>query len=391
VIRRAGRAGLLLALVATVLPACGVLGGGGSYRVTAYFDRAVSVFPSSDVRVLGLPAGSVADVVIEGDQVRVDMDIDDDIQIPDGATAQIVPQSLIGERYIQISPAFEPGMTAIEEGATIERTVIPVEPDEALAALKEFLDSLDPEGIGTLVGNLEEDLRGNGQALNDALGSLSELVATFAEKDDVLLRIVDSFDRLSATLVTREQQLGEVLDAFAGASQVLADERQSIEELVGGLADLSRNGLALIGEHAGPLRADIATLAEAAATIDANLASVTQLLASGPLLTDGLIGAYNPELRALNLRNNFTPLVDEILALPGIDLCALLGQGCTAEAQATGQATPAVIAPASSPLGSLLELLQAPASPPPPGGPSALARVGDAIGDAAAALLGLGG
>src|SRR3546814_15876276 len=83
-----------------------------------------------------------------------------------------------------------------------------------------------------LVSNLDEDLAGNGERLNQAIGSLSDLVSTFADNDDVLLRIVDSFDRLSATLVTREQQLGEVLDAFADASQVLADERESIESLV---------------------------------------------------------------------------------------------------------------------------------------------------------------
>src|SRR3546814_9021694 len=121
--------------------------------------------------------------------------------------------------------------------------------------------------IGALVSNLDEDLAGNGERLNQAIGSLSDLVSTFADNDDVLLRIVDSFDRLSATLVTREQQLGEVLDAFADASQVLADERESIESLVAGLADLSREGLELVGEHAGELRTDIQTMADAAGTI----------------------------------------------------------------------------------------------------------------------------
>jgi hypothetical protein len=85
---------------------------------------------------------------------------------------------------------------------------------------------------------------------------------------------------------------------------------------------------------------------------------VTQLLAAGPLLTDGIIGAYNPAARALNLRNNFLPLVDEILALPGIDLCGLAGIGCTEVAgQGTGAATPAVIDGPTSPIASLLELL----------------------------------
>ena len=386
------RALLSLALVvgALALPGCGLLGGGGSYQVTAYFDRAVSVFPSGDVRVLGLPAGSIAEVEIDGPRVRVVMDIDEDIQIPVGATAQIVPQSLIGERYIQITPAFQEGMSALEDGATIEDTIIPVEPDEALAALKEFMDSLDPDGIGNLVSNLEESLAGNGQGLNDALGSLSELVETFAENDEVLLRIVDGFDRLTATLATREQQLGEVIDAFAEASSVLADERKSLEELVAGLADLSQNGLALLSEHAGPLRADIETLAGAASTIDANLAAVTQLLASGPLLTEGIIGAYNPQLRAINLRNNFGPLVPEIASLLG--LCALLPPEleCLALPLHGASPTPATLTAPGTPVSALADLMATPTEPLPPSGPRALERAGAVIVDAAAALLGVG-
>lgn len=393
--RRRLLAAALLLTIGASLPACGVLGGGDTYQLTAYFDRAVSVFPSSDVRVLGLPAGSVSDVVIDGDRVRIDMSIPAGIEIPADATAQIVPQSLIGERYIQISPAFKEGMTPARDGDVLENTVIPVEPDEALAALKEFLDSLDPNGIGDLVTNLEDDLRGNGAALNDALGSLSQLVETFAEKDDVLLRIVDSFDRLTATLSTREQQLGEVMDAFAAASQVLADERQSIEDLVSGLADLSRNGLALVGEHSSDLRTDIATLADAAATIDANLTSVTQLLAAGPQLTSGIIGAYNPELRALDLRNDFSPLVTDVLTIVLGQLglpapCFPILQVCPVSGTSAGQATPAAIEPATTPVSSLLDLLGSPTVPAAGPGPGNLERLGGGLRDAASTLLGVG-
>src|SRR3546814_19783927 len=142
---------------------------------------------------------------------------------------------------------------------------MPVWPEEARAARKELVDSLDPDGIGDLGANLDEDLAGNGERINQAIGSLSDLVSTFADNDDVLLRIVDSFDRLSATLVTREQQLGEVLDAFADASPVLADERESIESLVAGPAALSRAGLEPVGEHPGQPPTDITTLSPHAA------------------------------------------------------------------------------------------------------------------------------
>ena len=83
----------------------------------------------------------------------------------------------------------------------------------------------------------------------------------------------------------------------------------------------------------------------------------------------GLLDAYNPDLRAIDLRNNFSPLVLDIvniletgLGLPGA--CEFLPlEGCpTAAAQAAGSATPADIDEPRTPLRSLLTLLASDAS-----------------------------
>ncbi len=399
---------LALTIAAGALPACSFLpGGGDTYEVITYFPRAVSVFESSDVRVLGLPAGTVTDIEVQGDKVKITLAINESIPIPADANAQIVPLSLIGERYIQISPAWRQGLVKAEDGHVIDldRTIVPVEPDEALAALKDFLDSLDPKGVGDLVGNLAEDLEGNGESLGGALEELSDLVATFADKDEQLLRIVDSFDRLTSTLTTREQQLGQVLDAFAAATGVLADERKSVEALLRGLATLSEDGLDLVSEHAAALRTDIDVLTRTVRTIDVNLASVEQLLDSGPLLVKGLLTAYNPDVRAINLRQNFSPLVSNILdpLLGGIGLdpiCIPIDVDCPGLpllGQAAGTAAPAVLTPvgaAPSPIDGVLELIGAPSEPAPhASGRSAgdrIAGVGGFVADAARTLLGLG-
>ena len=391
---------VLAGLAAVALPACSFVGGGGGhYRVTAYFSRAVSVFPSSDVRVLGLPAGKVKKVTVQGNQVRVDMDIADDVPVPNDATAQIVPQSLIGERYVQLAPAFKTGDTPAKDGYVIpeSRTITPVEPDEALAAVKKFLDSLDPHGLGRLVDNLDEDLKGNGAALNDTLGSLSKLVSTFADKDEQLGHIIDSFDKLTRTLATRDAQLGQVLDAFAQVSQVLADERNSISGLVGGLAEVSRDGLQLVGKHQADLRADIETLTEAASSVNANLDSVSKLLDAGGILPKGIRSAYNPQLRAINLRNNFSPLVDDIL---GALLGGILGtpsvcvptplNTCGVAGASAAPATPAQLTDGPSPTSALLTLLAAPTAPPDPPGPGLLSRIRHRLGDGARTLVGVG-
>jgi hypothetical protein len=167
---------------------------------------------------------------------------------------------------------------------------------------------------------------------------------------------------------------------------------------VAGLADLSESGLRLVGEHAGALRQDIQTLADAAATIDANLASVTLLLEGGDLLTSGLLGAYNPEVRAIDLRNNFSPLVTDVvdvllgqMGLPPVCVSVPVLDCTVIEGQAA-EATPAALTTAPpTPVGSLLTLLGSPTAPATADGPSPATVAGRWAIDAAETLLGVAG
>lgn len=404
-------------LVAAVLAAalatsgCSVLGGGGgTYRLVAYFPRAVSLYPSSEVRVLGLPAGHVDSVDVVGTQVKVTMSIDDAIPVPDDVKALIVPQSLIGERYVQLSPAWKQGESKATDGTEIKDTVVPVEPDEALAALKKFLDSLDPHGLGRLIDNAATDLQGQGATLNHALDQVSQLVGTFADKDQQLADIVDNFDKFTSTLATRESQLGDILATFSQATQVLADERQGIENLLAGLSGLSTNGLQLVAKHSQRLRTDLDTLTRLAQSIDVNLGALGQLLDSGPTLVKGLSDAYNPDLRAMDLRQNFGPLAESVLSPvlqkagvpPGTTLptCVPVLQTCDGigpqPSLPPASGPPAVTAAprVTTPVDDLLDLLGAPTTEPAPA-PSTGDRVADGasavasfLGDAARALVG---
>jgi virulence factor Mce-like protein len=413
-----------VALAAALLPSCALFGGGDHYRLVAYFPRAISLYPSSDVKVLGLPAGSVHDVIVQGDRIRVELDIDKRVPVPKDVRAAIVPQSLIGERTVQLFPAWTEGQPKAPDGMEIplSRSTVPVEPDEALAALKNFLDKLDPKGLGRLIGNAADDLEGNGRTLGSALEGVSDLVQTFASSDHQLTSIVDHFDELTSTLATREQQLGQVMDAFAAATQVLADERRAVERLVAGLGKLSSDGLDLVAEHAEPLKKDIEVLTEVTQALDVNLDSVSKFLDSGPLLVNGIAGAYNPDLRAINLRQSFSPLIEQIVG-PLFDAigaplpCVPVDVSCdgsplpsvplpaTKPGTATGQAASTPVrgdvsdATMTTPIDDVLALMAAPTAPPNAvpvrrSGAERVAGAGGALGRffhrAAGALLGVG-
>jgi phospholipid/cholesterol/gamma-HCH transport system substrate-binding protein len=374
VIRARRAACLAVAMMALTLPACSTLTDSipGGYQVTAYFSRALSLYHHSDVRVLGLSVGKVDAIVTEGDRVRVQMTLKKGTRLPAGVQAAIMPQSLIGERFVQLYPAWVDGEPTEPHGTVIplERTTIPVEPDEALAALKRFLDDLDPNATGRLIRNLSQDLAGNGQNLNNAIAGLSSLSTTLADKDQDLAGLVDNFDAFTAALSTREQQLGAVMDEFAQVSSLLAQERDQVAGLIHNLSTLSGDALDLVSRHAARLETDVQTVSTLLATVDANLGAVDQLLSAGPELVAGpnldskagLIAAYNHKFHRIDLRDELSPAVAQFLGalgLPGTPVCLPIDVGCVAPAAAStahpvaGKATaPSGAAPAAAPAAS---------------------------------------
>ena len=143
---------ILAIAVVALLAAVGSAGcsssGGGSYEIVAHFSRAVAVYEQSDVRVMGVAVGQVSDIEIAGDEIVVTLAIDEEVPLPADATVGIAPTSLIGERDV-VLPPWKPGDERLEPGAVIgvDRTIIPVEPDEALQAVTDLVAALDPEAV----------------------------------------------------------------------------------------------------------------------------------------------------------------------------------------------------------------------------------------------------
>lgn len=308
--RRAPSSRFLAGVVALTLVAssCSLLpgaGGRGGIQVTTFFERAVSLFEGSEVRVLGLPAGTVDEVEVDGNLVRVELTVDDDVPVPADAQATIVPLSLIGERFVQLFPAYTGG-PRLQDGAVIpvERTTVPVEPDEALESLRDLLDDLNPEGSRRLTEHLAEDLEGQGETLNDTIRELADLTRDFGAKSEELGRIIDDFDDFTRTLLTREEQIGEVLDDFAVVTGILAEERDRLGNIVSNLATFAANAKDLVDEHGEALAEDLEVLEHVAQAVRANIDSIDQLLAAGPITGTGLENAVDEEDRVVDLRDS---------------------------------------------------------------------------------------
>jgi phospholipid/cholesterol/gamma-HCH transport system substrate-binding protein len=305
--------GVALAAALVLVAALGwtVLRPAGQYRVTAYFKETVGLYPGSDVRVLGIPIGTIDEVVPLGDKVRVEMSIDDDYDIPVDADAVVLAPSLVSDRYVQFSPVYDGGPT-MKDGAelSLDRTAIPVELDAVYGALDELSDALGPNGankngaLSDLVDVGAANLEGNGKALNQTLTGFSQAVKTLAENRDDLFGSLDNVQTFTSALATIDAQVGQFNDNMAAVSDLLAGEREDLKTAVALLSDALGDVAGFVRDNSTLLSTNVNRLADVTLVLVQQRAKLAEVLDVAPAALSNLSRAYNPDYGTLDTRDN---------------------------------------------------------------------------------------
>ena len=299
----------LAALVlAPLLAGCGLFGGGSSYPFSAVFSSGQGLFAGSKVEILGLAQGVVQSVTNEGDHVVVRMSLPDSSPVPAEVKAVIVAPELLGQRSVDLEPGYTGG-PRLAAGAVIpeSRTAVPIETNQILNEVTDYLKAIKPANVHDVVANLAQDLNGQGQALNDLISNAAGTIAVLAEKGNALGQMNGALAQLTGALDSRTAQIGTLITDYATVSGVIAQDRQQLDGAIQALSDASTQLAGLLTPNVTGLQQDISTLTTAGRTIDRNLASVDQTLASAVSLFTGAQRAYDPSHAWLNLNNQSPP------------------------------------------------------------------------------------
>ena len=141
------------------------------YVVSADFVDSGGIFKSAEVTYRGVPVGTVSDLDLVEDGVRVDMLLDLDVDIPTDVRAVVANRSAVGEQYVDLQPERD-GAPFMDEGDVIptDRTAIPISPTQLVTNLDDFVRSVDIEDLGVVLDEL-------GAAFDDGAGdSLQEII-----------------------------------------------------------------------------------------------------------------------------------------------------------------------------------------------------------------------
>ncbi|MGW4057559.1 MCE family protein [Amycolatopsis sp. NPDC004747] len=315
-------AALLLALVVSAA-LWWVFSGSGQHHVTAFFTRAVGVYPGSDVRVLGVRIGQVDSVTPEGEQVRVTMSVDGSVGVAEDTTLLVIAPSVVADRYLQFAKPARGG-PRLPDGATIpiRRTATPVELDQLYASLDTISKALGPNGansqgaLSDLLKTGAQTLQGNGSAFNDSVRNFAQLARTLAGNSNDLFGTVTELQQFTTMLATNDNQVSTVNQQLAQISGTLAANSGELARALDGLGRALADVQAFIRDNRGALKADVDNLVTTTRTLVEQRASLAETLDVAPLAVANVLNAVDPATGRLLGRGNFDYYLQPPLPLP---------------------------------------------------------------------------
>jgi phospholipid/cholesterol/gamma-HCH transport system substrate-binding protein len=311
------RAQLLLAAVPVVLliAAFLIFPGGGSRTVTAHFDRAVAVYPGTDLRVMGVRIGEVTAVVPDGNSVRVEMKYDHQYKLPVGAKAAVVTPTLVSDRYVQVFPAYAQGQPVLKNHADIplDDTQTPIELDRMFKSLDQLSLTLGPKA-GSTSGALNNLLTAGANALdgNGALGSktirnLSEAADVFASNRGPLFDNVRSLAQITDTLADNDTTVQTFVKQLTSVSSQFAGERDELKQVLNSLANVLGSVKGFVSDNRKVLGRDVTLLSSLLNRVDKQKDALGLVIQKGPLAMGNLAESFESSTGTFGSRVQITP------------------------------------------------------------------------------------
>lgn len=292
-------AGGLAVTGCSLVPATWTAAAGQANTVTAYFEDAAGIFEGNDVAVLGMPVGRVTSVVPQGTRVKVQMTVDNSVDVPADVTAAIVNTSIVTTRHIELTPTYTEGPKLVD-GGTIEHTEAPVEIGTLFDSIDRIVKSMsgDAPGEGPIADFVDVTsgiASGNGDKLRVALDALSKAGKLGADNGDALTSIIVSLSALTTALTDNYPKMKQFSASMTQVSDMLGD--QSVG-LVATLADLNRtlqNTSEFLASSSGTISSSTGRLAALAANLSDFSREVVETIDVAPLLFQNLSNSVSAE------------------------------------------------------------------------------------------------
>jgi phospholipid/cholesterol/gamma-HCH transport system substrate-binding protein len=323
--------------------------------VSAYFDRTVSIYEGSELRVMGVRIGTVTAVVPEGDRVRVAMEYDEEYKLPADAKAAIVTPTLTADRFVQIAPAYTGGKVMPDRAKiALEETGAPVELDRIYQSLSDLTQALGPNGanrngaLDDLLTAGTKALRGNGKLGNETLLNMSAAVQTFGDNSGPLFESVQNMSQLTETLAANDRFVDSFMSDLTSVSTQLSAERGNLRKALAALARAVGTVRTFVRDNKEMLETDVRRLTDVMGVLAKQKESLNTVAHLGALGLGNLALGFDNKSGTQGSRIQFGPTFSSF----GNVLCDIVQNARVPNADFTCQLLKTIVKPATDQLGN---------------------------------------
>ncbi|MFE5509778.1 MCE family protein [Streptomyces sp. NPDC056529] len=254
----------------------------------------------AEVKLRGVVIGEVRAIDTTGTGARLTLAMRPGTldHVPSDVSAQMLPTTLFGERFVALVPPANPSAKPLGPGAVIpeDRSGNAVELQQVLDNVLPLLTAVQPQKLSATLSAVSRALEGRGDKLGDTLGqldahlsefnpqlpalnrNLKELVKVshlYADAAPDIVTALTDFTTTSGTLAEKEAELAGALGATTRTAQDLtAFLRQNKDNIIR-LSATSRPTLELLAEYSPSFPCTLRTLAQFVPAMDKALGKGT--------------------------------------------------------------------------------------------------------------------
>jgi virulence factor Mce-like protein len=169
-------------------------------------------------------------VKVNGDDVTFTLGMNPKLidEVPADVTAQIVPKTLFGEKYISLVPSEEPSGATLKAGDTIRGAVVPIEFEKLLNDIYPLLTAVEPENLATTLSAFSTTLEGRGEDLGNTLVTLNNYLEKFNPETQAAVDDLIKLGQLSDAYADDLPTVGRFLRNSVITSNTIVDKRTDL-------------------------------------------------------------------------------------------------------------------------------------------------------------------
>ena len=228
----------------------------GVYSISAELTDAAGLVAGNEVRVAGVRVGRVTGIGLGPRAAIIEMEIEDDIEIPMESRLEVKLKTLLGQKFIDLQFP-RPFLTVASNGGDLEdategflsdgdviprsQTKIPFEIYQAANEGTAVLEAIDKRSLRRMLAVVGDTIGASKEELRRALVALDDSSRVLGTKSAGISKLIGNLDRVSSTLAASDQDIEGIFQRASEVLEVLASRRQTTSSLLAATNDLSKN------------------------------------------------------------------------------------------------------------------------------------------------------